>query len=226
MRQFINNYLEALSPLITLFVIIFTYLQKKAKVTNALFFHFLLSSLFCLWIVILSYYHKENIYLYTISCIVSFFTLTLYFFVILTLKKNKTAIIILSIIYIVFYFVNILFWEDNTAFNSIGFATESIFILIFSFIYFRERLLLLDLGTNYSTSTLLVVLSFFFYYAGSFFIFLTYKLLTQKGINTNILEERKSIGTLWGIHNIIYFISCLIASVGILWKKFQTKYIS
>ena len=83
---------------------------------------------------------------------------------------------------------------------------------------------MLDLQNTEPVSNIWVFISFLFYYAGSFFIFLTYKILTQKGINTNLLEERKSLGTLWGIHNIIYFISCLIATFGLLWKKFQARF--
>lgn len=215
-----------MSPLIPLLVIIFYYFRNRSKVTNILFLHFLISFLLCLWIVILSYYHRQNIDVYTVSCLTSFYTLSIYFFVILKLRANKNLVKAASVIFTIFYIINISFWEDSTAFNSIGFAAESIFILIFSFTYFRERLLMLDLGTIHSATNLWVVIGFFFYYAGSFFIFLTYKILTQKGITTNLLEERKSLGTLWGLHNIIYFISCLIASVGLLWKKFRTRYIS
>lgn len=189
----------------------------------ALLFHYLISFGFCLWIVILSIYHQPNIHLYTIMGILSFCTLSI--FVSLSLKNinNKKLVIALSTIYLVFFFINIIFWENNTAFNSIGFATGSIFILINCFIYFRERLLMLDLQNSHPISNLWVFVGFLFYYAGSFFIFLTYKVLTQKGVNTNLMEERKSLGTLWGIHNIIYFISCLIATFGLLWKKFQAK---
>lgn len=224
MRQFINNYLEALSPLIPLLVIFLFYLQKGTRATIALLFHYIISFGLCLWIVILSFYHKPNIYLYTILGIISFCTLSIFVLLSLKLKNNRKLVTVFSVIYVLFFFINTTFWENNTAFNSIGFATGSIFILINCFIYFKERLLMLDLQNTEPVSNIWVFISFLFYYAGSFFIFLTYKILTQKGINTNLLEERKSLGTLWGIHNIIYFISCLIATFGLLWKKFQARF--
>ena len=224
MRQFINNYLEALSPLIPLIVIIVFYLQKKTKAAIALFIHYLSSFALCLWIVILSFKHQPNIHIYTALGIISFCSLSIFLYLSLKKTNNKKLVAFLSIVYILFFFANVIFWENNSAFNSIGFATGSLFILMSCFIYFKERLILLDLQNTPTVSNIWVFVSFLFYYVGSFFIFLTYKILTQKGIHTNLLEERKSLGTLWGIHNIIYFISCLIATFGLLLKKFQVRF--
>lgn len=226
MRQFINNYLEALSPLIPLLLLLITYSRQKLKVTNALSLHFTLIFILKTIVVWTGHYNIPNIRYYNAICIVSFCTIAYIFFQVFNLTVYKKALVVSSVLYIFVFFILLIFWDDNMSFNSTGFSLASLLIIVYSFLYFKEKIALADVQQAFFDKTFWIVTGLFIYYFGCFFIFLTFRFLTLNGILTDLIEERKSLGTLWGIQNIIYFLSCISVSIGILWRKSQIRYTS
>ncbi len=226
MRQFINNYLEALSPLIPLVLLLITYNMQKLKVTNALLLHFVLIFILKIIVVWSGHYNIPNIRYYNAICIVAFCTIAILFYQVFNLRAYKKAVAISSILYVLAFFMLLIFWDDNMTFNSTGFSLASLIIIVYSFMYFKEKIALADVQHVFFDKIFWIITGFFIYYFGCFFIFLTFKFLTLNGILTDVIEERKSLGTLWGIQNIIYFLSCISISIGILWRRSQIMYTS
>lgn len=223
MRAFINNYLETISPLWPLIVLLFCIKKDTSMAIRILFFHYSMATLLCIVIAILSYLYIENIIFYTVFSITQFVTISFFFYFITKDRRQSYIIIGSAFLYMLFLPFNFTFLETNAAFTSISTATAALLIILYCFLYFRERLILVDLDNVETKRNFFIVVSFFLYYAGAFFIFLTYRTITIEGINFSDLSVRRDIGTLWGMHNIIYFISCLISSSGLLWHMFQTK---
>lgn len=202
-------------------MLIITYTGQKLKVTNALLLHFFLIFVLKLIVVWTGHYNIPNILYYNTICIVSFCTIAFIFYQVFNLTIYKKAVAISSILYIPVFFMLLIFWDDNMTFNSTGFSLASLLIIVYSFLYFKEKISLAGDQQVFFDKYFWIVTGFFIYYFGCFFIFLTFKFLTLNGILTDVLEERKSLGTLWGIQNIIYFLSCISISIGILWRRSQ-----
>lgn len=225
MRAFLNSYLETISPLCPLIILLIGFKNNMSKDTRILFVLYSLSAFICIIIAVLSYLHLPNIIFYTTLVIVQFFTISFFFINIIKDKKKVRLIIRIMLFYLLFLPFNFTFLETSAVYTSISTAAAALLVILFCFIYFRERLIFIDMEDILVKRNFFIVVSFFLYYAGAFFIFLTYKTITIESINYTDLSARKSIGTLWGIHNIIYFLSCLMASFGLLWYTFRIKHI-
>ena len=213
MRYFINVWLEGISPLVPFLVLVFN--MKKVKSRKDLHLLLLIYSTLLVFCVLASVLSNEfnNIWVYNLICISSFLTISFYFFHILKTRLRRGIVKLLIPLFTIFFIVNTFLLGYNSLFNSYSFASLSIIISTFCILYYTEKLTLMEEDRLQDSYTFWVVTSFFTYYLGSFFIFLTYQQLSSRG---------RIIGTLWGLHNIIFFISCSISAFG-LWRQFRLK---
>lgn len=217
MSEFINNFLEAFSPLVPLiFLLIYFNQVKRSKEFILLFVVYFLFFLLNSVATIYAYYDTENIWVYDLVGLTSFISISFYMALLMKTGKYKKIIYFILPVFSSFYLGYTYILGNSSIFNSIGYALLAVIISIFCILYFMECISLADERKLSEIYSFWVVTSFFVYYLGSFFIFITYKAMTANGINT---------GLLWGLHNIIYFISCCIAAFGI-WKHFQKNFIS
>jgi hypothetical protein len=216
MKEFINNFLEPLSPLLPLLLFLFNFRKARATVDlRLLFFVYLVLFILNLMAAIYAYFDTTNIWIYDLICITAFITISFYLISILRSETRRKIIYFFLPVYIAFFLGYTYVLGYNSLFNSISFAALSLLISTYCVLFFVEKLTRMEEEHLQDSYSFWVVTSFFVYYLGSFFIFLTFKHLSSQGA---------SIGILWGLHNIIYFISCSIAAYG-LWKQFQMKFI-
>jgi len=216
MKEFINNFLEPLSPLLPLLLFLFNFRKARATVDlRLLFFVYLVLFILNLMAAVYAYFDTTNIWIYDLICITAFITISFYLISILRSETRRKIIYFFLPVYIAFFLGYTYVLGYNSLFNSISFAALSLLISTYCVLFFIEKLTRMEEERLQDSYSFWVVTSFFIYYLGSFFIFLTFKNLSSKGA---------SIGILWGLHNIIYFISCSIAAFG-LWKQFQMKFI-
>jgi hypothetical protein len=216
MKEFINNFLEPLSPLLPLLLFLFNFRKARATVDlRLLFFVYLVLFILNLMAAIYAYFDTTNIWIYDLICITAFITISFYLISILRSETRRKIIYFFLPVYIAFFLSYTYVLGYNSLFNSISFAALSLLISTYCVLFFVEKLTRMEEEHLQDSYSFWVVTSFFVYYLGSFFIFLTFKHLSSQGA---------SIGILWGLHNIIYFISCSIAAYG-LWKQFQMKFI-
>lgn len=224
MREFINNFLEALSPLIPLVILIFRKsFISKSKEMMPLFLYVVCSFIINLVITILAYFDKPNNYIYNLRLIVIGGILFWFFWQTLQLKKNKLLLLFISVIAYGIIVFHLLAIENLFFFSSISNGALCLLIIFFCFIFFYEKIQTIDAEGIFSTCIFWVVFSLFFYFFASFFIIITFKVITTSDNSNLSLAEKKMYSSLWAAHNILYFISNCIASMGLLWKKYPTK---
>jgi hypothetical protein len=227
MNELLYNFLEPISSLLPLLVLLF-YI-KKAKASKELLLLFsLYGGLFTLYLTssFFAYFDIPNNFLYNIVILFSFTLLSIYFCLIMKSRRVKIAIAaIIMPVFISLFCIYTFFLKKDTLFNSVGYTVMSIVIIIYSFLFIWEKFSLLEFENIYDDYRFWVIASFMLYYISSFFIFLSYHYLTSKGLKSLSQEQIKNIGVLWGLHNIFYFISCLTVSYGLKWKGFRAKYL-
>lgn len=226
-KEFFYNFLEPISPLFPLIVIVINF--RKARATPELLLLFILYfGLFILQMSasVFALFDRPNNIFYSLISIFSFIFISLFFHRIIFSNLAKKLILLVVIPACSFLFIGYtVFSKRDLLFNSVCFATFSIVIIIYCFIYIREKFNLMEYEKISDDYRFWVTASFLVYYIGSFFIFLTFQYLTQSGLARLTTKQIKAIGMLWGLHNFIYFISCLLSAYGLRWKKFPQKYL-
>ncbi len=213
MLIFLIDNLDIILPFILILSVLIT---NKFKIEKDYIFYFILSQ-FVLNLLagIIGHFFTNNLYVYYFNCLFSFIFISLHFLRILH-SPNKSYIIKgLMIIYILFFFLNLIFWEGLFSFNSNSSGLASFIVVVYCFIYYLERLL------RPQTESILKVQSFWFtnglltYYAGNFFIFITYHKLTDSLVS--------NLGLIWKVHNLIFLILFIYFFIGILCKRSPKK---
>ena len=205
------NYLDTLPPLVILLIAL-----NNKGLRGSFIFHFLVIQLvFNLSANILNEMNWQNLYLYHLNCIFSFFALSLFYYQLFNTKNIRVAIIVINCGYTIFFFFNMFNWERIYVFNSNTFGAASFILCAYALFYY------LKLFKSPAEDNILQSANFWFntgifsYYTINFFIFLTYNRLTA--------ENLTQISIIWQLHNIIFLIMCIYLFIGTLCKQSQEK---
>jgi hypothetical protein len=189
---------------------------KKVSASKTLRLLFLvIASLFFLNTLAVGYsiFHWRNIWIYDLNCLVSFVTISLFMIHVLQSPTTKRILTWVVPLYVLFFIGYTYILRKDALFNSISFAILALLVSTYCVLYFLQKINTTEEEQLTDDYIFWVCTGFFVYYLGSFFIFISFKYLTVQG---------RSIGILWGLHNIIYFIGCSIIAFG-LWRHFQKK---
>ncbi|PIQ20619.1 MAG: hypothetical protein COW65_13945 [Cytophagales bacterium CG18_big_fil_WC_8_21_14_2_50_42_9] len=211
----ITIFLDVISPWALL--LYFFIKIKKARRRDYIFWFILFQTIInTVSIVYDQYLILNNLYLYHLNCAVSFFILTIYFSSILNFQQSSNILYGLLVIFGIFFFVNIIKWENLESFNSNSYSVASFLIVVYSFLYYLENLLRPATIDIAKSKNFWYVTGLFTYYAGSFYIFLTFKKLTFLNI--------ENLRLVWLTHNVLFLILCIFLARGIICQLLQEKY--
>jgi hypothetical protein len=196
--------------------------HKQIKVKVLYVYHFLATLLMVN--ANLDIGRTNNIEIHNILCLITFVSLGLYFYYSLTAPWKKKLVVVFALIgaghYIITKFLN----PSPVMFDSLGQVILSISVLIMVFLFMHQIL------TNVTEEPLSLNFDFWFvsaqlmYYLAAFFIFLTFQYLTKKVIDNNYsVEDRKLLTELWGVHNVILFLSSIIIATSVVWIYYRKK---
>jgi hypothetical protein len=156
--------------------------------------------------------HNNNLLYYKLNAFLSFAIVGWFFLVVFrkilnaAMYKSAFAYYLSVLLILVFVLPN----ESTSSFNSISFSITAFSICLFCIVYYLFNLINPGEQNIIQTRRFWFITAFFVYYGSDFFIFLTYRVLAPLLIG--------GIG-LWGVHNIILFISCCIILTAAKWKE-------
>jgi len=205
------NYLDTLPPL----VILLLALNNKVLRGSFIFYYLLIQFTFNLSANILNEFDLSNLYFYNFNCLFSFFALSLFYIDLLNTKKSKTAINIVSVLYTLFFFYNIFVLEGLNVFNSNTLSLASFILCAYALFYYLKIFRTMAEDNILNSANFWFNTGIFSYYTINFFIFLTYKKLTQ--------DKPPLIGIIWQLHNVIFLIMCICLFIGTLCKQSEEK---
>jgi len=158
----------------------------------------------------------NNLYLYHINCVVSFVLLSGFFRQVLRPVRLKQAIGWVLLLFLTFFVINLLYWENISTFNSNTLGLASLILIVYCLLYYLDKLTHPATDNITKSTHFWYVTGLFTYYVSSFFIFVTYRTLTQQQIS--------NLGFLWRIHNVVFLIMCGYFLIGMICKPSQEKY--
>ena len=209
-------YIDTIAPflLLVLFFIYKTNLRKELLAfylfVGAIFLFNLISGLLP---QIQLYLHKErnNIIIYHISCI-------FYFILLLNLFKNiqesfqlKILDIFIALFFAALVVYNFLNWSKASRFNSNTFGLLSFWVIIRCLAYYSQKFLEPAEDDILSSSIFWIISGLFLYFSLSFFIFISYEMLSDK-ITKEIYQL---VYYLWFTQNFILALSCVFYLKGV-----------
>jgi hypothetical protein len=208
------NYLDSLAPAVLLILV----LVKRIDFRHDYVVHFIAVQFLCNFLAsvlgdLLD--HDNNLYVYHLNCFVSFVLLSLHFRQVFRNVTYQKATLVILIMFVGFFLLNVSLWEDLFVFNSNSFAVASFLITSYSLMYYLENLTNPPRENMVHSRVFWYTTGLFTYYTCSFFIFITYRRLTQNNISDTAI--------LWRIHNVVFLIMCVHLFIGILCKPLPEK---
>ena len=146
-----------------------------------------------------------------------------HFYRLLQSPIKKNTVIALLCIYMVHVVIRQITHEGIRMFDSFGYSLLSASIAVYVFMYYHQVLQKVTEQSIFEDLNFWLASSYLVYFVGSFIIFVSYYYFTTLVINTLTKEESRLLTTLWGLHNVLLFISAATFLTGSLWINFRRK---
>jgi hypothetical protein len=224
LQRFITHILEFSSYLIFFLSLALWTIQDKRGIIKVLSGYYLICALLIAKAAMYAGTKGSNIYLYSILCVLSSFCLGAYFYTVLKSQWPRMLVFLICALNGGYYLLANVIQSAPGVFDSLAYVLLAFSIVVLCFAYIiqlmrnvKEEALSMDFDFWFVTSQLI-------YFIGSFVIFLTFGYLTKK-----VMEDPSYVGYsrpltwLWGLHNVLLFLSSLVATGGILWIFYRKK---
>ena len=164
----------------------------------------------------------SNIPLYAFLCMLTSIGLGVYFYNTLIARWKKFLVLITCLVNATYYVLNNVIQSGVPVFDSMAYVILSFTIVMLIFIYMHQLLNQVNDEPLSMNIDFWFVTSQLFYFLGSFAIFLMYGYLTTKFLG-NQLKSSTSLTWLWGLHNILLFLSALLTLGSVIWISSRKK---
>ena len=175
-------------------------------------------------IIMLKVFRGPNIFVYNVMYVFNALALGQYFYSLLIGKRKRMVAVLLMMVPLIYYIVNNVVFGGEEVFDSLGYVLSSIVIVIMIFMFLSQTLAnvtedLLSMNFNFW-----YVASQLIYQLGAFIVFLTFNYLTKKILTADYSHENRAVLTkLWGLHNVLLFLSALLTIFGVVWISSHKK---
>ncbi|MES2003632.1 MAG: hypothetical protein V4450_03855 [Bacteroidota bacterium] len=208
----ILNYIDIGAPLVTLLFFIKPF-RKLPKELRYIFWFVCIQFATNLVATCLELMMTTNYTVYVTNIILSFVVLSILFYQ-AGIPFIRRLVPVASLVFIVSAVYSIANGDGILTYNSVLSAIGSFVITAYCMIFFYWRLVKdAKLSGLTDSAFFWIVIGIFTYYTGSFFIFISYKLL--------IVQEASIIGILWRFHNLLLSIFCIYTIYGLTCKNYQ-----
>lgn len=225
MKYLIAYLLEPISYLVFTLAIFFFSWKNQAKLRHKVLTGYFFVATILMFKALLEPRDGSNISIYDILCLLTSFSISTYFFSALNTLWKKVVTVVLCGIQIAYYFLSNIIFEDTPLFDSLGYVILSMAIVIMIFLFLHQIL------SHVTEESLAMNFDFWFissqliYFLGSFIIFLTFNYLTRRILPAELYshENRVLLTNLWGVHNVLLFLSSLLTTFAVIWISFRKK---
>jgi len=195
-------YLDVVAPL-TVFLFCLFFKRIGLVKSDLILLLFLFSQLFFNGIAnILQYNQINNHWVYHCNCFFTQLLFTYYFYTLIISDRLIQKIVVITFCgFLVFFFVNLIFIQSYTSFNSYSYSIGAFLLCMYTYYGFQNLM-------NYKSGDTIFELKLFWslsgiliYFGSSLLIFLSYNYLS--------IVSYDNVGTLWRIHNIFFAIGCI-----------------
>lgn len=225
MFRFITNLLEPFCYLIYFIALIIYHRRNAQKGMKILLVYYGAAFLLMTYGSLNVYFHftAANIWAYHSTALCAAIAIGFYFHGILQTRLKKIVTLGLMSVYILYVAYRTVFARGPFLFDSIGYALVSASIAVYVFLYFHQLLHNVTEQNILKQFNFWLASGYLIYFVGSFLIFISYYYLTKKILATYTKEERDLMTALWGVHNLLLFISAASLLIGSVWLTSRRK---
>lgn len=203
------QYTASFSSILPLILFLLFQRNNKNKELRVIFFYFtycVLNELFAyLFFVVL---RIEASYLYYLFSIVEFSFFSYYFSLIIHNSTLKKLLLPITILFIIFVFIDYLLLRNKTSFNSISSGIETVLIISMCIYYFFDQLKQPNTFLIYSSINFWIIIGFLIYLAGTFFLYIyADKMLADKAFRRIYLIINSSA---YILKNVLFSVAMLM----------------
>ncbi|MBE7170618.1 MAG: hypothetical protein INR73_08505 [Williamsia sp.] len=221
--SFVANFLEPLSYLLLCGALVLQVLTHKRVEIEALAIFYLVAAAGLGYASWLADRRVNNNWIYNSLYLPALLVISFYFYRVLRSKKSKWVIRSLVLINGLYFIGRILFWGALLLIDNFGYALLSVSVTLLSFVYFYDVLSHVSESAIWQRVDFWLVSGYLLYYLGSFFIFLQFANLAYNILDTYTDKQRAPLTLLWGVHNVLLFISSLTTLLGSIWIAYRSK---
>ena len=222
--SFFTNYLECLCFLVYFIALRIYYRKNKLAAVKQLSIYYLLITLLQLYgTVEVKLLKAGNVWVYDTVAVLTAAFISHHFYRLLESPTKKTTVVALFCIYLVYAVIHHATMEGRRLFDSIGYSILSASIAIYVFMFFHQMLQKVTAASILKDFNFWLASGYLFYFIGSFFIFVSFYYFTMLVIENPKREETRLLTALWGLHNVLLFISASSFLIGCLWIDSRKK---
>lgn len=222
-RNFVAILLEPLSyVLFSIAFLLRMSIEKQVKV-KVLFIYYLFAAIsfsYASWLV---FKNQNNTWIYNLLYLPAVVAICYYFHEIFYSRRSKAIVKFLIALNVIYFAGRIILFGKLVILDSFGYSLLSISVSFLSFVYFYQLLRHVNELKVWANFDFWLISSYLLYFLGSFFIFSLYANLTYNILDTYTHEQRIQLSVLWGVHNVLLFLSSVITLVGSLWVAYHNK---
>lgn len=223
--SFVNNFLEPLAFATYLLATVVHFRRNRNAYTGLLlvYYAFVTAAMIYASLDVWYRWRGNNIWAYDAVALLTTVCLGAYFYRLFqspAKKRNVLLLIASSLLY--FLLKNTVFIQPRL-FDSIGYSIVSASVAVYVFMYFHQLLKNVTEASILRDFNFWLASGYLIYFVGSFIIFLSYYYFTAKILQSYTKNERDLLTALWGVHNLLLFISALSLLVGSLWLNSRKK---
>lgn len=224
MFPIITNTLEPVSYFIYFLAFLFHCLVTKKWNESIAIVFYLFSALIMFYAAYLAVQHQQNTLIYN-YCLLpgSILFFSWYFGINLHSDTNRKIVFLIFFLNLLLIFFRVIVYGKVNMFDSIGFATLSLSVLVMCFMFFRQSIQEVSEKPLFANFNFWIVCSYLIYFSGSFLVLLTYYYLTEKISIAYVHKNRYLLTLLWVIPNILLFTGSLFALTGALWTNYHKR---
>lgn len=224
MIALITNYLEPIACLLYFIALVINYRIKKSTGLHILFVYYLFAILLLTAGAFrIGAKNNNNIWVYDLLLLFTSVLIGIYFYRLFRASAKKKIVLVLIGIYIIYAIIRNLTIAEIRLFDSLGYSLVSASVTVYVFMYFHQVLKNVTGVNILKEFDFWLASGYLFYFAGSFIIFVSYYYFTTKILATYTEEERDLLTALWGLHNVLLFISASSLLIGSLWLAYRRK---
>jgi hypothetical protein len=224
LRYFVAHLLEPISYFVYFAALFYWVGKDKRGVIKIVCGYYFVAGIFMVKALLVLGTGVTNIHDYSLLCLMSSFCLGAYFYNILEARWLKILSLIFCVVNGAYYIFNNVVQDGQRVFDSMAYVilSSTLVILIFAFMHqLLNQVKEEPLSMNFD---FWFVSSQFLYFVSNFAIFLTFGYMTNKVLTNDALPiYTNTLTWLWGVHNVLLFLSALLTMGGILWISYRMK---
>lgn len=215
-------YLDGIAPVLPLIALAVRVRQIHSYARVSITTFFAICLLGYLSADILGDIGKNNLYIYNVMPTFLVLIMSVLFQQVLKKKQAKRVSLFFAFS---FFFIEIITFESSflfQSFASIYFISFSLFFILNTVTYYWQEFRQIDDIPVWNKLEFWFITIILFYTSLSAVVWAVFKYLTDRAISLILTkDEQLYIGDLWVLHNITFFIACLLFSFIIVWRKFK-----